>query len=38
VKGEIENGALVRRNEIGTRPLVAGDAPLDEGSFAAIDV
>jgi len=37
VKGEVEDGALVRSDEIGARRLIAFDTSRDERSFAAVD-
>ena len=37
VQGEVEDGPLMRRHQVGTRRLIACDAPLDERGFAAID-
>jgi len=38
MKGEVEYGPLVRRDQIGTGRLVTSHAPRDERSLSAIDV
>ena len=38
MKGEVENGPLMRRHEIGTGGLITGHASLDERGLSTIDL